>query len=193
MDLTQGTNEEKNIRAKKMMLWFGIISLTMSFAGLTSAVVVSSSRPDWLTDFALPKAFITSTVIIILSSITFFMAKRAVKQGKRPMATTLLLATLALGLAFVFMQFVGFGQIIDLGYRFTGPTSNVTMSFVYIIAFVHILHLLVGLISISIVIYNHFKQKYSASNMLGIDLSATYWHFVDILWLFLFLFLNYLS
>ena len=72
MDLTQGTQQEKYQRAKKMMLWFGIISLIMSFAGWTSAFVVSSSRPDWLKDFQLPNAFLFSTVIIVISSITIY-------------------------------------------------------------------------------------------------------------------------
>ena len=80
MDLTQGTQEEKNNRAKKMMLWFGIISLIMSFAGWTSAFVVSSSRPDWLKDFQLPNSFLISTVVIILSSLSFLLAKKALKN-----------------------------------------------------------------------------------------------------------------
>ncbi|HCY82750.1 MAG TPA: cytochrome oxidase subunit III, partial [Xanthomarina gelatinilytica] len=89
MDLTQGTLEEKHSRAKKMMLWFGIISLVMSFAGWTSAFVVSSSRPDWLHDFQLPNAFITSTIVIVLSSITFILAKRALKKNQRQQTTVL--------------------------------------------------------------------------------------------------------
>lgn len=191
MDLTQGTLEEKKIRAKKMMLWFGIGSLIMSFAGLTSAVIVSSKRPDWLKDFQLPDAFMISTVIIILSSITLIFAKRALKKDIRQTTTLWLLVTLVLGLAFIYSQFVGFGQIVNSGYNFTGPTSNVTMSFIYIIAVAHILHVIAGLISLMVVIYNHFKQEYNSSQMLGFELSATFWHFVDVLWLFLFLFLNF--
>ena len=103
----------------------------------------------------------------------------------------MLLLTFGLGIAFIICQFEGFKQIIASGYYFTGETSNVTMSFIYVIAFAHILHVVVGLISILVVIYNHFKQKYTATNMLGMQLSATFWHFVDILWLFLFLFLTY--
>ncbi|TYA55172.1 cytochrome c oxidase subunit 3 [Formosa maritima] len=191
MDLTQGTLEEKNSRAKKMMLWFGIISLIMSFAGWTSAFVVSSSRPDWLKEFQLPDAFISSTVVIILSSITFILAKRALKNNKRQATTLFLIATFVLGIAFIVNQFNGFQQIINLGYNFTGPTSNVTMSYIYLIAVVHILHVVVGLICLFVVIYNHFKQKYNSSNMLGFELAATYWHFVDILWIYLFLFLYF--
>jgi cytochrome c oxidase subunit 3 len=191
MDLTEGTVEEKNIRAKKMMLWFGIGSLIMSFAGLTSAVVVSSKRPDWLKDFPLPDAFIISTVIIILSSLSFILAKRALKRNARQTTTLWLLITLGLGIAFIYSQLIGFGQIIQLGYNFTGPTSNITMSFIYVIAVAHILHVIAGLISLMVVIYSHFKQKYNASEMLGFELSATFWHFVDGLWLFLFFFLYF--
>jgi heme/copper-type cytochrome/quinol oxidase subunit 3 len=81
MDLTQGTEKEKHDRAKKMMLWFGIVSLLMSFAGWTSAFVVSSSREDWLDGFKLPSAFTVSVVLIILSSVAFILAKRALKSG----------------------------------------------------------------------------------------------------------------
>ncbi|MCR8669515.1 cytochrome c oxidase subunit 3 [Aestuariibaculum sp. M13] len=191
MDLTQGTTEEKTGRAKKMMLWFGIISLVMSFAGWTSAFIVSSSRPDWLKDFQLPNAFIISTVVIVLSSISILLAKQALKKDNRNGAMLWLVVTLILGVVFIYNQFVGFQQIIDLGYNFTGPTSNVTMSYVYVIAVMHILHVVAGLVCLLVVIYNHFKQKYSSSNMLGFELAATFWHFVDILWVYLFLFLYF--
>ncbi|WP_163517748.1 heme-copper oxidase subunit III [Gelidibacter japonicus] len=193
MDFTEGTFEEKNNRAKKMMLWFGIVSLIMSFAGWTSAFVVSSTREDWLRDFQLPNAFIISTVMVVLSSVTFVLAQKALKSNNRQMTTTWLLATLVLGIAFITNQFVGFQQIIDMGYNFTGPTSNVTMSYIYLIAMVHIVHVLAGLVCILVVIYNHFKQKYSATDMLGVDLAATFWHFIDILWVYLFLFLYFVG
>lgn len=193
MDLTQGTPQEKNNRAKKMMLWFGIVSLIMSFAGWTSAFLVSRSRPDWVENFQLPNAFIISTVVIVLSSITFILAKRALKSGNRNGASLWLVTTLILGVVFVVSQFSGFQNIIDLGYNFTGPTSNVTMSYIYLIAFVHILHVVVGLICLLVVIYNHFKQKYNTENMLGFELAATFWHFIDILWIYLFLFLYFVG
>ena len=191
MDLTQGTIEEKNNRAKKMMLWFGIISLIMSFAGWTSAFVVSSSRPDWLKDFQLPNAFIISTVVILTSSVTFLLAKSALKKANSLLTTLWLILTLVLGVVFIFNQFSGFQEIISLGYNFTGPTSNVTMSYIYLIAFVHILHVAVGLICLLVVIYNHFRGKYNSANMLGFELASTFWHFIDILWVYLFLFLYF--
>ena len=193
MDLTEGTEKEKHDRAKKMMLWFAIVSLIMSFAGWTSAFVVSSSREDWLDGFQLPSAFTTSVVLIIISSITLILAKRALKSNNRSQTTLFLVLTLLLGIGFIVSQLIGFEQIIALGYNFTGPTSNITMSYIYIIAAVHILHVVVGLICLLVVIYNHFKQKYNSENMTGFEIAANFWHFVDILWIYLFLFLFFMS
>ncbi len=191
MDLTQGTPEEKKARSKKMMLWFGIISLIMSFAAWTSAFIVSSKRDDWLNDFKLPEAFFISLIVIIVSSVTMILAKKALKKDQHQQVTIWLLVTLVLGLVFIYNQFSGFGQIIEQGYNFTGPTSNVTMSYIFLIAAVHIAHVVVGLICLLVVIYNHFKQKYNAKEMLGFELAANFWHFVDLLWVYLFLFLYF--
>ncbi|MDA9551330.1 cytochrome c oxidase subunit 3 [Flavobacteriaceae bacterium] len=193
MDLTQGSEKEKQARAKKMMLWFGIVSLIMSFAGWTSAFVVSSAREDWLTGFVLPNAFSVSVALIILSSLTLLLAKKYLKLNMASKASFYLGATMLLGIGFIVSQLIGFQQIIDLGFNFTGPTSNITMSYIYIIAAVHILHVIVGLICLMVVIYNHFKQKYNTENLLGFELAANFWHFVDILWLYLFLFLVFMS
>ena len=191
MDLTKGTQQEKRERSKKMMLWFGIGSLIMTFAGLISAFIVSRKREDWLNDFQLPDAFIISAILLLISSFTLIFAKRSLKQKNMKMVTIGLLLTFGLGITFIYNQFVGFGQIIEAGYNFTGPTSNVTISFIYIIAIVHIAHVVAGLIALILVIYNHFKQKYNSNNMLGFELAANFWHFVDVLWLALFLFLYF--
>ena len=193
MDLTQGTPEEKNIRAKKMMLWFGIISLVMSFGGLTSAFIVSSTREDWLTNFQLPESFTASTIIIVVSSLVLYFSKKALMKHQNQLSVSLLLGTFVLGLAFIYTQFSGFSEIIQSGYNFTGPTSNITMSYIYIIAVVHILHVLGGLISLIVVIINHLKKKYTPTNKLGFDLASIFWHFVDILWLYLFFFLFFFN
>ena len=182
MDLTQGTTEEKQKRAKKMMLWFGIISLVMSFAGLTSAFIVSSSREDWLENFILPSAFTYSTLIIVLSSVLLFLAKKTFKNSQSAITTSLLIGAFVLGIAFIYSQVQGFNQIIASGYNFTGPTSNITMSYVYVIAVVHIIHVLAGIICLFVVIINQLNKKYSNKNRLGFDLASNFWHFVDILW-----------
>ena len=193
MDLTQGTTQEKQKRAKKMMLWFGIISLIMSFAGLTSAFIVSSSREDWLVGFVLPNAFVYSTLIIFLSSVFLYAAKQTLKKNQATTTTSLLIGALVLGIAFIYSQIQGFNQIIDSGYNFTGPTSNITMSYIYIIAVVHILHVLAGIVCLIVVIVNQLNKKYSAEDRLGFDLASSFWHFVDILWIYLFFFLYFFN
>jgi cytochrome c oxidase subunit 3 len=120
---------EKNNRAKKMMLWFGMISMSMTFAGLTSAYVVSSSRSDWIQQIELPFAFTISTLLIILSSGTFYLALKMLKVQKKIATHRLLAITFALALAFIYFQFQGFAASIEQGYYFTGPESSITTSY----------------------------------------------------------------
>lgn len=191
MDLTKGSNEYKQGRAKKMMLWFGIVSMAMMFAGLTSAYVVSKSRPDWITDLELPNAFFWSTIVILLSSISLIFAEKAVKQNNRSNATMFLLSALGLSGIFIFLQFQGFNDLIASGFYFTGSESTITTSFIYIVVLAHLAHLAGGIIVLLVLIYNHFKQRYHAGQTLGLELGVTYWHFVDALWIYLFLFLYF--
>ena len=191
MDLTEGTRDQQVARAKKMMRWFGIISMVMMFAGLTSAYVVSKNRPDWISGFDLPPSLYWSTLVIILSSITFIFAKKSIEKDNRKNGTIFLLTTLLLGVIFVFLQFQSFAEIISAGYYFTGSESTITTSFIYVVVLVHLAHLLAGLIVLLVVIYNHFKQRYHSGQMLGMELGATFWHFLDILWVYLFLFLYF--
>jgi cytochrome c oxidase subunit 3 len=193
MDLTNGTLKFKQGRAKKMMLWFGIISLIMGFAGWTSAFIVSSSREDWFDNFVLPSPFWYSTTVIILSSFTYLCAKIAVKKGDAKQATLLLFSTLLLGFVFIGFQFSGFSDMIAMGYYFTGPTSNVTLSYIFLIAFVHIIHLVVGMISLLVVIVNQMRGKYSPDDYLGLSLGETFWHFLDLLWVYLVFFFYFFA
>lgn len=175
----------------KTMLWIGMISMFMMFGGLTSAYIVSKSRPDWMSDFELPFAFSLSTFVMITSSIIFHLAVKAIKRDNRAQTSLFLGITLILGIIFIVLQFVGFNEIIETGYFFTGPESSVTTSFLYIVVVMHLAHLFAGIISLLIVIYNHYKQKYNSSQPLGIELSALFWHFLDFVWLYLFLFLYF--
>ena len=187
--MTAEEHKSRTARSYKLLLMFAMISMIMMFAGLTSAFVVSKSRADWLKDFQLPTAFYYSTVVIIGCSITFHMAKKAIQKDKQQLTTTFLLATLALGILFVVLQFVGFGQIVSSGYYFTGAESSITTTFLYIVTVVHLLHLAGGLIALFIIIFKQFKNKYNSTQTLGIELGAMYWHFLDLLWVYLFLFL----
>ena len=155
---------------------------------MTSAYVVSKERADWLTDFQIPEAFYLSLGAIVVSSISMHAAKTRIKLGDRLQGMIFLVATLVLGLLFVYLQFRGFSEIVANGYYFTGSESTITTSFIYLVVLLHIAHVVAGLICLMVVIYNHYKQKYSEGKTLGIELAATFWHFVDILWIYLLLF-----
>ena len=190
---TMTIQEEKLRSAKsyKLLLLFAMLSMTMMFGGLTSAFIVSKSRVDWLKDFEMPTAFFISTAVIIACSITIHLAKKAISKNNRTLTTVMLLATFGLSVLFIVTQFLGFGQLVKMGYFVTGSKSNITTTFLYVVAFLHLLHLAGGIISLLITIYNHFKQKYNSTQFIGIELSAMYWHFLDILWVYLFLFLYF--
>lgn len=191
MGMTFQEQKERTARSYKLILLFAMISMFMMFAGLTSAFVVSKSRADWLKDFQLPAAFFYSTFVIISCSVFIHLAKKAIQKGNRSQTTSFLLITLLLGVLFVLLQFVGFRQIVESGYYFTGSNSSITTTFLYIVTVVHLAHLFGGLVSLLIIIYNHFKQKYNPTQTLGIELGAMYWHFLDFLWIYLFLFLYF--
>jgi cytochrome c oxidase subunit 3 len=186
--MTLEEHNERKSQSFKLILWFAMLSMVMMFAGLTSAFIVSTSRPDWLNDFKMPTAFLLSTLVIIISSFTFHMVKKSIQLNNRSKTSFFLGVTLFLGLLFVFLQFEGFNQIIASGYYFTGSQSSVTTSFLYIVVITHLLHLFGGLIALLTIIYNHYKQKYNATQLLGIELGAMFWHFLDLLWILLFLF-----
>ena len=191
MTMTAEEHKARTGRSYKLILLFAMLSMTMMFAGLTSAFVVSKSRGDWMENFQLPTSFYFSTVAIILCSITFHLAKKAIQKDSRTATTGFLIATLALGILFVLLQFKGFGEIVQQGYFFTGPESNITTTFLYVVTVMHMAHLAGGIISLLIIIYNHFKQKYNSSQTIGIELGAMFWHFLDFLWIYLFLFLYF--
>jgi len=188
MDYTSQSEQVKIARSKKMMLWFGIVSLSMMFGGLTSAYIVSSERKDWLHDFQLPQAFYISTAIIILSSLSMLVAKRAIFKENKALGTVALVVTTILGIGFVVFQFKGFGEIVQEGYFFTGSQSNVTTSFIYAFVISHVVHVAAGILVLLVILVQQLRGKYANGQALGLELGATFWHFVDILWIYLFLF-----
>ena len=178
-------------KSAKPMLWVSMISMVMFFAGLTSAYVISMKRDDWVT-FELPNAFYISTLLIILSSISIGMSQRFIKKDKRELSIVLLLITFALGIAFVWQQYAGFEDLRNAGLFFTGPTSTVSTSFIIGITLMHAFHVFAGIIVLLVVIYNHFKYKDTSDDLLGFELGAIFWHFIDVLWIYLFFFFYFI-
>ncbi len=178
-------------RTSKQMLYISMMSMVMMFAGLTSAYIISRKREDWVS-FELPQALYISTLLIILSSITFILAKKSIEKDNRQLTTLFLVGTLVLGLGFVYFQGQGFYQLRAAGFYVAGEGSVVSGALLVVISFMHVLHVFAGLLVLLVVIYNHFKQRYSSTQKLGLELGSIFWHFLDVLWLFLFIFFYFI-
>lgn len=179
-------------KVQKPLLWVGLASIVMTFAGLTSGYVVSRSalreENRWL-EFALPQEFWWATAAILGSSFTMLVVVRAVKRGAHDQMMRALWGTFILGISFAVLQIMGWNNLIQRGLFFTGPDSNTAISWVYVITVLHWLHLISGLIVLGYTLYKSSQKKYNANDYQGLSTSATYWHFLDGLWLYLFLFL----
>ena len=91
-------------------------------------------------------------------------------------------------ITFINFQFQGFSEIISSGYYFTGAESSITTSFLYVLVLLHLAHVSAGLIVLSVVLINAYRNQYSPEKSLGVELAELFWHFLDFLWLYLFLF-----
>ncbi len=178
-------------KTSKQMLYFSMISMVMMFAGLTSAYIISRKRVDWVS-FELPQALYISTLLIVISSFTFLVAKKSLEKDKRQQTTLFLVLTLALGLGFVYFQGEGFYQLRAAGFYAAGKDSVVSGALLVVISLMHVLHVFAGLLALLVVIYNHFKQRYNATQKLGLELGGIFWHFLDILWVLLFVFFYFI-
>ena len=174
--------------AKKQLLWIGMGSILMFFGGLTSAYIVRKPEGNWL-EFVLPEYFTFSTVIIALSSVVLFFVKGQLRKNNS--AFPLALSVLLLGLLFTFFQFKGWQQLIAQGVYLTGEGSNASGSFLYVLTLAHLVHLFGGLIALLYVTIQSKKKVFTIENSLAIDLTSLYWHFLALLWLFVFALLNF--
>ncbi len=173
------------IPVAKMLLWISIVSMIMLFAGLTSAYIVRQAEGNWVR-FELPKMFYLSTLLLLASSGSMHYALASVRAGKPGSLATGLIVTLGLGLGFAFSQFLGWSMLVDQGIYFVGNPSG---SFLYVITALHLAHLAGGILYLLYVITRALRHRYAADNCLQVQLCAIYWHFLDILWIYLFVFL----
>ena len=185
------TFQEQKKNSAKPLLWVSMISMSMVFAGLTSALVVRKAEGNWL-EFDYPIWFYLSTILIISSSFSINWAKNNIRENKLDTAHKAFLWTLVLGFGFALSQYFTWQALYNDGVYFTGPGSNASGSFLYVLTLLHLLHLAGGIISLIITTIKAKKEIYSSTNLLGVELCAIFWHFLDFLWLYLFLFLLYI-
>lgn len=175
------------IPSEKILLWIGIASIVMLFAGLTSGYIVRQAEGNWKF-FEIPAAFYVSSVVILLSSITMHLGVMAARKDQFQNIKRYLIITLGLGLIFVFSQFVGWNELVKNGVHFVDKTTP-SGSFFFALTGLHLAHLAFGIMGLIITSAKSIREKYNSSNYLGISLCAIYWHFLDGLWIYLFVFL----
>jgi cytochrome c oxidase subunit 3 len=173
-------------------MWIAIGSIVMMFAGMTSAYIVKKNQGNWLA-FELPVVFWYSTAVILASSVTIYLAGLALKSGKLSAYKILITITSILGVVFVNMQWTGFQDLEMRGIALIGTQSNSSSSFLFIITGMHMLHVLGGVIALIIMFFRSFLIKKDQINLVPVQTVSTYWHFVDILWIYLFIFFQLIA
>ncbi|MGB3182158.1 MAG: cytochrome c oxidase subunit 3 [Cyclobacteriaceae bacterium] len=175
-----------SMHPQKFAMWLFLVSVVMVFVSLTSAYIVRQSEGDWKL-FELPDIFITSTIVLLLSSATMHWAYISARLDNLDMLKVAMFITTLLGSVFLYLQFAGWSDLVNINVHFTGGSPS--ESFVYVLSGLHMAHLVSGVIFMIVVLVKAFRYKVHSKNMVNMDMLSTYWHFLDGLWVFLFLFL----
>lgn len=174
------------IHPRKFALWIACASIMMMFAAFTSAYIVRQAAGNWL-EFRLPDMFFISTAVILLSSLTLHSSYLAFKRGKEFLYKGLLVVSFLLGITFLVLQYQGWLSMVEIGVPLrTNPSGD----FIYMISGMHALHILGGIGVLTVALLHAFLLKFNVTpaRKLRFELSLTYWHFVDLLWVYLLLF-----
>jgi cytochrome c oxidase subunit 3 len=192
MMATVRDEQRKRIHPYKFSLWVAMASILMMFAGFTSAYIVKRNDSNWL-EFNLPIVFRYSTLVILLSSLTIQLAVKSFKARNMARYRALITVTAGLGVLFMVLQWTGFQWLESHGVKLLGSNSNPSASFLGVITGVHMLHVLGGVIVLLIMFIKAFNNRKKNYSSIGIEVASTYWHFVDGIWLYLFIFFNVVS
>jgi cytochrome c oxidase subunit 3 len=184
--MTLANNNTTINQSKKFGLWIGLGSITMMFIALTSAYIVRRSAGNWV-DFRLPNMFFISTIVILFSSMALELSYRSFMIGKEKVYRLWLMITLILGLLFCVTQYFGWQQLYDIGVPLNGNPSG---SFIYAISGLHVAHVVGGIMALTVAVYHSVSLPYFVSDerQTRFKLVVQYWHYVDILWIYLLLF-----
>ncbi|MEZ4886465.1 MAG: cytochrome c oxidase subunit 3 [Chitinophagales bacterium] len=194
LSVKKGTS---SIHPKKFGLWLGLGSIIMMFAGLTSAFIVRKAQGNW-TDYILPNIFWISTLVILLSSMTLIIGERAIKKGNASLYRKMIGLTFLLGIGFAILQYYGWLALSSFGIILQG--NDPSGAFLYVISGIHVVHVVGGLLFLAIFFFKTFKkadpveqlmEDMKPEKFLGIELLSTYWHFVGVLWVYLFFFFQF--
>jgi cytochrome c oxidase subunit 3 len=177
---------QSKINPQKVALWIAIASMVMVFGAFTSAYIVRRAAGNWL-EFKLPDVFFVSTAVILLSSITLHLSYTGFKAGNEKRYKVMMIVTALLGLAFVVLQYKGWEALNEIGATFT---VNPSSSFIYVISGLHAAHVLGGIAALGVALVHAFVLPYKPTlrRRQRFELVVQYWHFVDLLWVYLIIF-----
>jgi cytochrome c oxidase subunit 3 len=181
---TVSIEQKRKMHPHKFTMWVAIGSIVMMFAGLTSAFIVKSNQTSWV-PVSIPNVFWISTAVIITSSITLQLALRSFKQRMMNQYRSMIGITLLLGIAFVILQCIGFGELWAQNITFKGGNAG---QFLYVIFGLHAIHVLGGIITLIVMFIRAFIGKTKLYSAVPVEVAAIYWHFVDLLWIYLLVF-----
>jgi cytochrome c oxidase subunit 3 len=179
------STQRKKIHPHKFTLWIGIGSIIMMFAGLTSAYIVKGSMGNF-PDMQMPRIFYYSTAVMLISSFTMQWALKSFKERGMQQYRRLITVTVILGMGFIAMQIIGFSHLWNSGTKLKGPTGS--GQFLYVIFGLHAVHVLGGVIALLVMFIKAFSARIRNYNPVPVEVMSTYWHFVDLLWVYLFVF-----
>ena len=181
-----GGYSRSRIHPQKFTLLVACASIVMMFAAFTSAYIVRKAAGNWL-EFELPSVFYLSTGAIVLSSIFLHVSYRAFKRRQVAAYRWLLVAATGAGLAFLALQWEGWQAMQAIG---AGLRTNPSSSFVYVISGVHAAHVLGGIAVLAVALIHAFGLpfKLTKRRKLRFEMTLIYWHFVDLLWIYLLIF-----
>lgn len=176
----------------KMLLYLSMIGIGVLFFILTVAFIRTGGFPSQ--DFVLPRFFSVSTIVLLFSSFTISKVPRYYKREKLKKMARYLGFTLALGLLFIAAQLIGWNEMSRTGIHFTGKASG---TYLYLISALHMLHLVGGIIFLSFMVFKTIYVKSDGVRSLifirdpfrhlQLSMLTSYWHFMDFLWLALYI------
>jgi cytochrome c oxidase subunit 3 len=177
-----------NLGAKKFNMWIFIFTSFMFFAALTSGFIVYSGGKGHGLDVIMPRAFMYSTAVIILSSVTLFMASRAARQLQFAKQKLFLWLTFFLGVAFSVVQvYAWYVLTYKMGVYFVN--TNASRTFIYVFSGAHFLHIIAALLLLLYTIIGTYRNIPQVKNLFKMEMLAIFWHFLDIIWIYLYVFL----
>ena len=199
-DLLKEKTEYTGIHPQKFALWIGMGTITMFFAALTSAFLIKKGDFRVWENFRLPSIFLYNTFVIVAVSVIMQLSLISYRKARFAMFRTLLFVSFLLGLLFLALQLEGWVILKNMGLPLAG---NLSGSFIYLITSMHGLHIIGGLLLTLVFLGFAIRSRkdpiyelrsiINPKRQLNLELLVNYWHFIDIIWVYLYIFfyLNY--